>query len=300
MSRSHPRRTRLRTALAAAALVVATGLTGACAAENPTTPTTTQAPGTTGATQGTAAPGAATTIDPDDVDTVVEPVAVPFWIRGTVVGNGAARPLPPDVDKVRFALDQLLAGPTPEEEAAGLRTLIRADTTVLSFEVVDGIAKVGFNRAFQSEQTRPQVAQVVFTLTQFPEVDAVQFTVDGTPNGAIGVPPIARDDLEDITPEVLVERPTVDQHAAGKLRYEGTAITPDGKVPWRLEAPDGTVLLSGEDEVRGGAGQRSRFVGAMELPPAAAGPHTAVFVSRDAVTGAEKDLIRVPVVLDAP
>ncbi|MCB1005074.1 MAG: GerMN domain-containing protein [Acidimicrobiales bacterium] len=271
MSRSHPRRTRLRAALTTAALVVATGLTGACAAENPTTPTTTQAPGTTGATQGTAAPGAATTIDPDDVDTVVEPVAVPFWIRGTVVGNGAARPLPPDVDKVRFALDQLLAGPTPEEEAAGLRTLIRADTTVLSFEVVDGIAKVGFNRAFQSEQTRPQVAQVVFTLTQFPTVERVQFQIDGeVPEGlgGEGLPTAydGRDAFDDVLPRILPESPTPYEKISSPLTVSGLANTFEATVRWSVSTTEGSLLEEGFTTATAGSGTWGTFELTTDLP----------------------------------
>jgi len=97
---------------------------------------------------------------------------------------------------------------------------------------------------------------------------------------------------------VLVELPTVDQVVSGRLRLEGTAITPDGKVPWRLEDTTGGVLTSGEDEVRGGAGQRGRFITAVDLPPGATGPHVLVVVSRDAQTGAEKDLIRIPVLIE--
>ena len=119
-------------------------------------------------------------------------VVVPWWIRGTVVGNGAARAVPPDVDRVRFALDAVLAGPNEGEQAAGLRTLIQADTFVYDLEVVDGLATVSLSRAFQTENSRPQTAQVVYTLTQFEEVDAVAFLIDGTPNGSVGTRPFSR------------------------------------------------------------------------------------------------------------
>ena len=59
----------------------------------------------------------------------------------------------------------------------------------------DGIAHVDFNRNFETADTRPQTAQVVYTLTQFPQVKKVQFLIDGQPNGATGVPPISRADV---------------------------------------------------------------------------------------------------------
>ena len=59
----------------------------------------------------------------------------------------------------------------------------------------DGVAVVDFNRAFETRDTRPQVAQVVYTLTQFPQVTKVRFLIEGQPNGATGVPPIGRSDL---------------------------------------------------------------------------------------------------------
>jgi len=69
------------------------------------------------------------------------------------------------------------------------------------------VAVVDFGRKFESINTRPQVGQVVYTLTQFPGIDQVQFLIDGQPNGATGVPPWSRGDLADMTPAILVLNP---------------------------------------------------------------------------------------------
>jgi hypothetical protein len=69
------------------------------------------------------------------------------------------------------------------------------------------VVTVNFSRKFETANTRPQVGQVVYTLTQFPGVDQVQFLIEGQPNGATGVPPWSRADLADMTPAVLVESP---------------------------------------------------------------------------------------------
>ncbi len=89
---------------------------------------------------------------------------------GGTVTPGAVRPDGPD--PVRGALDALVAGPTPEEAAFGAGTALDKGVVVNSLVVgADGVATVDFNRKFETRDTRPQVAQVVYTLTQFPQVD---------------------------------------------------------------------------------------------------------------------------------
>jgi hypothetical protein len=118
----------------------------------------------------------------------------PWWIVGGSVTPGEVRPDGPD--PVRGALDALVAGPTPGEAAFGAGTAIEAGVVVQSFTVgPDGVATVDFNRKFETRDTRPQVAQVVYTLTQFPQVTKVRFLIEGQPNGATGVPPVGRSDL---------------------------------------------------------------------------------------------------------
>jgi len=120
--------------------------------------------------------------------------ARPWWIVGDTVTPGEVRPDGPD--PVRRALDDLVAGPSPNEAAFGAGTGLDKGVVVQSLTVgTDGVATVDFNRKFETKDTRPQVAQVVYTLTQFPEVTKVRFLIEGQPNGATGVPPVGRSDL---------------------------------------------------------------------------------------------------------
>ncbi len=129
--------------------------------------------------------------------TVLSPGAVPVWF----IKDGKVTPSTPRTinlaDPVRGELDALMAGPTPEEVAAGFSTGIAAGIVeVQSFEVgADGIVTVSFSRKFETADTRPQTAQVVYTLTELPQVTKVRFLIDGQPNGATGVPPVGRADL---------------------------------------------------------------------------------------------------------
>ena len=65
------------------------------------------------------------------------------------------------------ALEVLVAGPTDADSAAGLTTAIVPRVSILSFAIDGDNATVDFNRAFETADTQPQVAQVVYTLTQF-------------------------------------------------------------------------------------------------------------------------------------
>ena len=129
--------------------------------------------------------------------TLPAPVAPrPWFLKDGRVTPGVGRPSD-SPDPVRGALDALMAGPTPDEVAAGFSTGIAAGIVeVQSFEIgADGIATVSFSRKFETADTRPQTAQVVYTLTELPQVTKVRFLIDGQPNGATGVPPVGRADL---------------------------------------------------------------------------------------------------------
>jgi hypothetical protein len=118
-----------------------------------------------------------------------------WWIIGDKVGPGI--PWPDNgTDPVRLSLDVLFAGPTPGEQGFGAGTAIPPAAIINSLDVgADGVATVDLNRKFETADTRPQTAQVVYTLTQFPQVKKVKFLIDGQPNGATGVPPVGRTDL---------------------------------------------------------------------------------------------------------
>ena len=141
---------------------------------------------------------AGTTTEPAPTETTVAAAATvsPWFIKDGKVTPGTPRPIN-STDPVRGELDALMAGPTPDEVATGFSTGIAAGIVeVQSFEVgADGIVTVSFSRKFETADTRPQTAQVVYTLTELPQVTKVRFLIDGQPNGATGVPPVGRADL---------------------------------------------------------------------------------------------------------
>jgi hypothetical protein len=82
----------------------------------------------------------------------------------------------------RLALAALLAGPTAEEAAAGIRTAIGTTSGVATGDVQGGTVEVELGPSFEAAGGSEQVlaiAQIVYTLTAVPGVDGAAFTLSG-------------------------------------------------------------------------------------------------------------------------
>lgn len=81
-------------------------------------------------------------------------------------------------------LSTLLYGPNVAELSKDLITMIPEKSKILSIEISKGIAAINFNEEFMfnpngREGLEAQLAQIVYTATQFPTVSAVQFLIEG-------------------------------------------------------------------------------------------------------------------------
>ena len=98
----------------------------------------------------------------------------------------------------------LLQGPTSDT-----RTAIPSDTRFNEIEVVGAVARVDLSEEFErggSEELALRLAQVVYTVTEAPEVTAVSFSIDGFPS-AVADPQgnplpgaVTRADYEELAP----------------------------------------------------------------------------------------------------
>jgi hypothetical protein len=83
------------------------------------------------------------------------------------------------------AIEALLAGPDPAEKAKGIRTEIPPETRLNGIAISKGVARIDLSSDYQagasSRALQLRLAQVVYTLTQFPTVSAVRLSVDGEP-----------------------------------------------------------------------------------------------------------------------
>jgi len=155
----------------------------------------------------------------------------------------------------RAALTELLAGPTAEEAGASpaLGTTIPAGTILLGLDIADGLATVDLSREFESgggsASMFGRLAQVVYTLTQFPTVEGVAFRLDGRPvtvfsgEGIVLDGPSVRSDYEAFLPPVFVDSPAWGGTLANPGRVTGVANVFEATFMIELRDADGNRLF---------------------------------------------------------
>jgi hypothetical protein len=179
-----------------------------------------------GGSDSTTAAGS-TTRTPTGTTTLRTSVVVYYVRDGKMGAAGRTVPKTPAIGSA--ALEELFAGPTDSEQAAGLSTAVPAETKVESLDVSAGLATVKLNHALDPVGT----AQVVFTLTHFPSVKRVAVN---------GGPPQTRKALEDLSPIILVEEPTPDETVTSPFEVSGTSDTFEATLQLQLTDGDGNTL----------------------------------------------------------
>jgi hypothetical protein len=106
-------------------------------------------------------------------------------VKACQVAYPVTRRVPKTTDVAEAAILELLDGPSAAEQMNGSRTAIVQGTTLRSMSLSAGVAKVDFTHEFLSGVTdacfaKALRAQVEQTLKQFPNVNAVKISVEGT------------------------------------------------------------------------------------------------------------------------
>ena len=144
------------------------------------------------------------------------------------------------------AMTQLLAGPTPGESASipAMSTAIPSSARVSSIVISGDTATVrltGFGPA-----TVRSVAQVVFTLTQFPTVDRVEVVADSIPLIEVGgiEAPFTREAFLDagVLPMVFVDQPLFGGTAANPVRLVGRTFAFEAQFQVVVVDADGLII----------------------------------------------------------
>ncbi|MDJ0960596.1 MAG: GerMN domain-containing protein [Acidimicrobiia bacterium] len=145
--------------------------------------TTTQAP-----SDSTAPP---TTADPSTSTTTTTAAPTPtrfvdvYFVKDAEYAVPVATAVPDTPQVATNAIRALIAGPTPDQEAAGLFSAVPSDTLLLGITIDNGLARLDLSREFEagggSFSMLARLAQVVYTLTQFSTIDAVELWLDGAP-----------------------------------------------------------------------------------------------------------------------
>jgi hypothetical protein len=195
----------------------------------------------------------------------------------------------------RAALDSLLAGPTAEEEADGLTTVIPAGTTLGGVDIANGVATVDLqsDASLAGEDRRRGAAQIVATLTQFPTVHAVKVSGGLDLDG----PSWTRRMLEQQLPQIVIESPLPGDRVTTPIRVRGTANVFEATVSFEVRNAADAVVMRGFTTATSGTGTRGTFVTDLAVPNLE-GPATIVAFEASAEDGRPLHVVQVPVTVD--
>jgi hypothetical protein len=202
------------------------------------------------------------------------------------------------------AVRALLAGPSPAEQKAGLSSAVPAGTRLLGLSIDGGVASVDLSEEFDSGggslSMTARVAQVVYTLTRFPTVRAVEFLMAGEPVEALGGEgvvldgPQRRAQWRDFEPNIFVEAPGVGAVISSPFTLRGTALVFEGSFLARLTDSSGRRIV--QVVMQASAGGPERGVFSKEIPfSSAAKRGTLIVFSQSAEDGSRQNEVRIPV-----
>jgi hypothetical protein len=206
----------------------------------------------------TASPTPAPTASPSPAGTTVVRA---YFILGSLTGNPGLVPVLREVPETRAvaaaAMRQLLRGPDgiELEGRPAMYTTIPDGTRLLDLTIEDRVATVVLSEAFDTDRAEfefaPALAQVVYTLTQFPTVREVRIQVgEGGPTIDAG----RRSDYQEIgiLPAIFVDRPAWGASAGNPARINGIANV--FEATFRVQLLDARGNLLAEETVTASCG----------------------------------------------
>jgi germination protein M len=179
------------------------------------------------------------------------------------------------------ALRELASGPTADERADGLTSAVQDAPSRLTIE--NGIATVDVGDA-----SHVALAQIVYTLTQFPTVHGVR-----TPRMLGDAKPLTRADFEDVTPAILVESPLPGDTVTSPLRVTGTANTFEATFDLEVRNSSGVRIAWRFVTASSGSGTRGTYDTTISFPHIG-GPLTLVAYEPSAENGKPLHVVRIP------
>jgi germination protein M len=249
--------------------------------------TTTAPPGTSAATTTTAAGATSVRV---------------YLVRGETIA-AVRRSIAPTVAVGGAAMQQLIAGPTGTD--TGYSSAVPSSTAVRSLAISDGTATVDLSAAFGSGggsfSMRMRVAQVVWTLTQFPTVQRVRFLIDGVANPVLGGEGLMLDHAftraeyfdGDLVPRLLVESPLPGDRAVSPLRVTGLGSV--FEATFNIQVVDSAGVTVYDRFAMTSEGQTmAPFDVTITFSPTRPGPVTLRVFDYSAKDGSVIDLVEVP------
>jgi immunoglobulin-like protein involved in spore germination/sporulation and spore germination protein len=205
----------------------------------------------------------------------------------------------------RRALEALFGGPTDTERGANVATSINPGTRLLDLTIDDGIASVNLDATFSAEET-PAIAvgslsQIVYTLTQFDQIDGVLFEVDGSPLTNFGGYELdgaqRRASFADQLPAIMVERPRIGQRTSSPVTIGGSADVFEAVVSIAILDQRGRTLASTFTMATCGTGCRGSYTADVRYDVGTRQPGTIRVYEVSAKDGSPLHVVEIPVIL---
>lgn len=207
------------------------------------------------------------------------------------------------------AIVALLAGPNEAELSTtpAMYTLMPEGTRLLELRVDDGIATVDFSGEYESgggsASANGRLAQVVYTLTQFPHITGVRFEIDGTPVTTFSdarldlSAPVDRLTYADQLPAIFVDEPAWGGTLANPASLGGLANVFEATFRFRLLDASGRSLADGPLMARCGTGCWGEWDATVPYAVPARGPGMLQVWEPSAVDGSPTNRTEYPVTL---
>lgn len=263
-----------------------------------------------------------TTNDPQQTTTTVTPTPIQesFSVflfsenMETAIGDPALVPVrvtrnyttsQSDLDLLAEAI---LALSDPGLLAEGYSTAIPdgVRTSGVAVAIDSGVATIDFNAEFESGGGSmamfTRLAQVVYTATQFPEVDSVLFSIDGevvdvfSSEGILLEGPQTRADYTGILPQVFLGTPAIGESVESPVALSGIANVFEAVVSYEIVA-DGDVLANGYTMASCGTGCWGDFSVAVDFSVPEETPGEIVVYEESPQDGSRINELRYPVTL---
>jgi germination protein M len=274
--------------------------------ESPGGPTTTATDGT-GTTDTTVPSGPTTTTVTTDGAPGGDTMTVRVYFTRDEKICAATRVVPKSQSVGAAAARALLEGPTAAEKQGDMVSTIPQGTTFLGLDIKNGIATVDLSKEYGSGggtlSMLMRLAQVVFTLTQFPTVEGVEFKLDGKAIDVLGGEgiiidhPMNRADYEDLSPAILVESPTLGETVASPMRITGTANVFEAVFRINVVNWDGLIIADKVVAASSGTGTRGTFDVTIPFTVDKSGLGGLIVFAESPKDGSHIDVIEIPLQL---
>jgi hypothetical protein len=203
------------------------------------------------------------------------------------------------------ALNELIKGDPVTPDAY---RVLPEDTRILGINIDNGLATVDFSPEVLRANVGSSgeglgIASIVNTLTEFPTIQEVAFTVDGQVENAmdwwghVGLyeQPFQRDLSNVFEPAIWVTSPVKDQVISSPLKISGNARVFEATVSFRLKDAAGNVLAQGFATAAEGAPGRGDFEGELAFKPDGSGQGQLEVFEESMKDGSDLNKVIIPV-----